>query len=41
MSRALPQLATSREGLDVLVLGGSWDLITTYNWADNPTYNWG
>ena len=21
-------------------LGGSWDLITTYNWAYNPTYNW-
>ena len=23
------------------VLGGPWDLVTTYNWAYNPTYNWG
>ena len=21
------------------LLGGSWDLVTTYNWACNPTYN--
>ena len=21
------------------LLGGSWDLVTTYNWAYNPTYN--
>ena len=22
-----------------LVLGGPWELVTTYNWASNPTYN--
>ena len=22
------------------VLGGSWDLVTTYNWAYSPTCNW-
>ena len=22
-------------------LGGPWDLVTTYNWAYNPTYHWG
>ena len=21
------------------LLGGSWDLVTTYNWTYNPTYN--
>ena len=21
------------------VLGGPWDLVTTYNWTYNPTYN--
>ena len=21
------------------LLGDSWDLVTTYNWAYNPTYN--
>ena len=21
------------------LLGGSWDLVTTYNWAYNPTYD--
>ena len=21
------------------VLGGPWDLVTTYNWAYNPTYS--
>ena len=21
------------------ILGGPWDLVTTYNWAYNPTYN--
>ena len=26
-----------RQGL----LEGSCDLVTAYNWADNPTYNWG
>ena len=23
------------------VLGGPWDLVSTYNWDYNPTYNWG
>ena len=23
------------------VLGDSWDLVTTYDWAYNPTSNWG
>ena len=23
------------------ILGGPWDLVTTYNWDYNPTYNWG
>ena len=23
------------------LLGGPWDLGTTYNWDYNPTYNWG
>ena len=23
------------------LLGGSWDLVTTYNWDYNPAYNWG
>ena len=23
------------------VLGGPWDLVTTYNWDYNPTCNWG
>ena len=23
----------------VVALGGPWDLVTTYNWAYNPTYN--
>ena len=22
------------------ILGGSWDLLTAYNWAYNPRYNW-
>ena len=22
------------------ILGGSWDLATTCNWAYSPTYNW-
>ena len=22
-------------------LGGSWNLVTTYNWVHNPPYNWG
>ena len=21
--------------------GGSWDVVTIYNWGYNPTYNWG
>ena len=21
-------------------LGGPWDLVTTYSWDNNPTYNW-
>ena len=25
--------------LNVTLLGGPWDLVTTYNWAYNPTYN--
>ena len=24
---------------EISVLGGPWDLVTTYNWACNPTYN--
>ena len=27
-------------GLDGL-LGGAWDLVTTYNWDYNPPYTWG
>ena len=23
------------------LLGGPWDLVTTYNWPHKPTYNWG
>ena len=23
----------------LLLLGGSWDLATTYNWGHNPTHN--
>ena len=23
------------------LLGGPWDLVTTYSWDYNPTYNWG
>ena len=23
------------------LLGGSWDLASTYNWGYNPIYNWG
>ena len=23
------------------LLGGSWDIVTTYNWGSNPTDNWG
>ena len=23
------------------VLGGSWDLVTIYNWEYNPIYTWG
>ena len=22
------------------LLGGPWDLVTTYNWGYNPTHNW-
>ena len=25
--------------LTVDILGGPWDLVTTYNWAYSPTYN--
>ena len=25
----------------VCILGGPWDLVTTYNWAYEPTYTWG
>ena len=28
-----------RYAIEAVVLGGSWDLVTTYNWAYNPTYN--
>ena len=28
-------------GVEAGVLGGSWDLVTIYNWYYNPTYNWG
>ena len=23
------------------LLGGPWDLVTTYSWDYNPTFNWG
>ena len=23
------------------LLGSPWDLVTTYSWGYNPTYNWG
>ena len=29
---------TGRQYILVL-LGGPWDLVTTYNWANSPTYN--
>ena len=29
------------EALWRIILGGPWDLVNTYNWAYNPTYNWG
>ena len=25
----------------IYLLGGPWDLVTTYNWDYIPTYNWG
>ena len=28
-----------RECRDHKILGGSWDLVTTYNWAYNLNYN--
>ena len=28
-------------GVRQTLLGGSWDLVTIYNWGYNPTYNWG
>ena len=28
-------------GLGVLLLGGTWDLVTTDSRPYNPTYNWG
>ena len=28
-------------GRTAKVIGGSWDLVTIYNWGYNPTYNWG
>ena len=31
----IPEEVPSPEGL----LGGPWDLLTTCNWADNPTYS--
>ena len=27
------------EGFGLCILGGPWDLVTTYDWAYNPTYN--
>ena len=27
-------------GLRARLLEGSWDLVTTYNWAYNPTTKW-
>ena len=24
-----------------ILLGGSWELVTTFDWAYNPTYTWG
>ena len=29
-----PEKPPSEDGL----LGGSWEIVTTYNWAYNPTY---
>ena len=35
-----PALEASRGDFpSLLLLGGPWDLVTTYNWAYKPTYN--
>ena len=33
--------AAAHEPVILRLLGGPWDLVTTYNWCYNPTYNWG
>ena len=35
--------AGPRGGVEIMrgLLGGPWDLVTTYNWDYNPTCNWG
>ena len=30
-----------RSDVSGFLLGGPWDLVTTYNWDYNPTCNWG
>ena len=36
-AQALKSQQVTKEQL----LGGSWDLVITYNWAHKPPYNWG
>ena len=37
---ASPMMSFLKEEEDSPVLGGSWDLVITYNWDYNPIYNW-
>ena len=36
---AVPRAWQAHTGTVLPLLGGSWDIVTTYNWAYNPTYN--
>ena len=36
-----PQPLIGIAAMSIGILGGPWDLVSTYNWDYNPTYNWG
>ena len=37
--RSIRGLNNDQCHVEAYILGGPWDLVTTYNWAYNPTYN--
>ena len=35
------RLGFREQGFKGNLLGNSWELVTIYHWASNPTYSWG